>query len=154
MPRPVRFDRAKVWAKILASIVEGDSLTTALRKLKPAPSTWWAKECLRRDPVLRQRYREAVEDRADYLAEQLIELADSPMPPGLDGPAKAAWVQQLRVRIDTRKWIASKLKPRTYGDRLDVSMASTQISITAALSEAQSRLSWVPEALLPSPVKN
>jgi hypothetical protein len=74
------------------------------------------------------------------LAEQLIELADTPIPEGLDGPSKSAWVQKLRVQIDVRKWSAAKLHPRTYGERLDVSVTETQISITAALAEAEGRV--------------
>jgi hypothetical protein len=62
------------------------------------------------------------------------------MPEGLDGPSKSAWVQKLRVQIDVRKWTAAKLHPRTYGERLDVSVTETQISITAALAEAEGRV--------------
>jgi hypothetical protein len=62
------------------------------------------------------------------------------MPEGLDGPSKSAWVQKLRVQIDVRKWTAAKLHPRTYGERLDVSVTETQISITAALAEAENRV--------------
>ena len=32
-----------------------------------------------------------------------------------DGPA----VQHAKLRVDTRKWAASKLKPKKYGDRLE-----------------------------------
>jgi hypothetical protein len=82
----------------------------------------------------------AVEDRADRLAEELMELADSPMPVGLDGPSKSAWVQQLRLRVDVRKWAASKLKPKTYGERLDLSVSNEPISIISALEAAQRRV--------------
>jgi hypothetical protein len=81
-----------------------------------------------------------VEDRADRLAEELVELADQPIPTGLDGPGMSAWVQKLRVQVDVRKWAASKLKPKAYGERLDVTVAPTQISITAALEEANRRV--------------
>jgi hypothetical protein len=70
----------------------------------------------------------------------LIELADTPLPEGLDGRQASAWVQQLRLKVDARKWASSKLKPRTYGDRLDVSVEQTSISITAALAEANKRV--------------
>ena len=135
-----RYDPEALWPIILNNIANGDSLTAALRRLSPAPSYWWAKDCLRYNPELKARYQQAVEDRADRLAEELIELADTPIPEGLDGPAASAWVQRLRVQIDVRKWAASKLKPRTYGDRVDVSVTATQISVTAALAEAQQRV--------------
>jgi hypothetical protein len=62
------------------------------------------------------------------------------MPEGLEGRERSAWVQHLRVQIDSRKWVAAKLHPRTYGERLDVSMTDTRISITAALLEAEKRV--------------
>jgi hypothetical protein len=43
--------------------------------------------------------------------------------------------------VDTRKWFLSKLAPKVYGDRLDVSVTETKISITAALQAAQGRMS-------------
>jgi hypothetical protein len=49
-------------------------------------------------------------------------------------------VQHLRVKIDVLKWTASKLKPRTWGDRLDVSVTHEQISITQVLEEASKRV--------------
>jgi hypothetical protein len=89
---------------------------------------------------LEAAYQQAVGDRADRLAEELMELADTPMPKGLDGPSKSAWVQQMRLRVDVRKWAASKLKPKTYGDRLDLSVTQEPISITNALRAAEQRV--------------
>ena len=139
-PRPFVFSPDKIWPVLLADIANGASLTAALQRLRPSPSYWWAKDQLRRNPELRARYQEAVEDRADRLAEELLELADAPIPQGLDGPGKSAWVQKLRLQVDTRKWIACKLKPRQYGERLDLEVKHTSISITAALAEAETRV--------------
>ena len=138
--RTKHHDPSVIWPLLLADIASGASLTAALRRLTPSPSYWWAKDALRRDPALRARYQEACEDRADRLAEELLELADSPIPQGLDGPGKSAWVQKLRLQVDTRKWIACKLKPRQYGERLDLEVKHTSISITAALAEAERRV--------------
>jgi hypothetical protein len=140
MTKKVVFDPAVLWPVILEDIAGGASLTAALKRLKPSPSYWWAKDALRRDPELRARYQEAVEDRADRLAEELLELADSAIPEDLDGPARSAFVQQLRLRVDARKWAAAKLRPRTYGDRVDVSVQETRISIHAAIAEAEARV--------------
>jgi hypothetical protein len=135
-----KFDPNNVWARVLESIANGDSLTTALNRVTPSPSYAWAKLQLRGNPALKDAYQQAVEDRADRLAEELMELADTPMPEGLDGPGRSAWVQQLRLRVDVRKWAASKLKPKTYGERLDLSVSHQSISIHAALDAAQRRV--------------
>lgn len=129
-----------VWPIVLESIANGDSLSTALTRVSPSPSYAWAKLQLRGDSRLKTTYQMAVEDRADRLAEELMELADESMPEGLDGPSKSTWVQQLRLRVDVRKWAASKLKPKTYGERLDLSVSNEPISIIAALEAAQRRV--------------
>jgi hypothetical protein len=49
-------------------------------------------------------------------------------------------VQQLKLRIYARECTASKLRPRVYGDRLDVSVQHTQISVLAALEMAEQRV--------------
>jgi hypothetical protein len=45
-----------------------------------------------------------------------------------------------RVVLDSMRWRASKLAPKVYGDRLDVQVSDTRISISGALAAAQSRL--------------
>ena len=95
---------------------------------------------LRNDPQLKERYAEAVDSRVEFMAQQFLDLADSPIPDGLDGTAQSAWVQQLKLKLWARTGIMSKLKPRTYGERLDVSVTHTQISITEALKQAEARL--------------
>jgi hypothetical protein len=137
----LRFPNAEVevWPAILDAIANGQSLSSILRR-EGMPSYSWAKLQLRNNAELRQQYDQALEDRGDRLAEELIELAFTKLPDDLDGRAQSAWVQHLRVKIDVLKWTASKLRPRVYGERLDVSVTNTQISITQALEMAQARL--------------
>ena len=134
------YDPKIVWPQVLEAIANGSALSTAIKRINPSPSYAWAKQQLRSDSELKNAYQQAVEDRADRLAEELIELADTPMPKGLDGPGRSAWVQQMRLRVDVRKWAASKLKPKTYGERLDLSVTQEPISIIAALEAAQRRV--------------
>ena len=134
------YDPKIVWPPVLEAIANGAALSTALKCASPSPSYAWAKLQLRINPELKTAYEQAVEDRGDRLAEELIELADTPIPDGLDGPSKSAWVQQMRLRVDVRKWAASKLKPKTYGERLDLSVTHKTISITAALENAKQRV--------------
>jgi hypothetical protein len=134
------YDPKIVWPQVLDAIANGAALSTALKCASPSPSYAWAKGQLREDPELKHAYQQAVEDRADRLAEELMELADTPMPEGLDGPGRSAWVQQMRLRVDTRKWCASKLKPKTYGERLDLSVTQEPISIIGALKAAEQRV--------------
>lgn len=138
--RPVALSPAEVWPEVLSHIASGDALTTALKRLEPAPSYSWAKQQLRENAALQAAYRVAIEDRADALADDIIALADSEPPTHLDGPALSAWVQQLKLRVHAREWTASKLRPRVYGERLDLSVQHTQISVLAALEMAEQRV--------------
>jgi hypothetical protein len=139
--RPPVYDPATIWPKILAHIASGDALSTAIKRLGPdAPSYVWAKTQIRTNPALQAAYREAIEDRADALADDIITLADTPPPPGLDGPGLHAWVAQLKLRVHSREWTASKLRPKVYGASVDVTVQATSISITAALAEAERRV--------------
>jgi hypothetical protein len=65
-------------------------------------------------------YREARKHQADAHIDQLIELADAPVPVDDQGRTDSAAVNQLRLRVDTRKWIASKYHPGLYGERVAV----------------------------------
>jgi hypothetical protein len=128
-----------VWDPILAQIAQGHSLSTVLAQ-PGSPSYSWCKAQLRQDAALQARYHEAQQDRADLLADQLVALADSAPPEHLDGPGRHAWVAQLRIQVDARKWTAAKLRPKVYSDRLDVELGPQKISILGALEAAQARL--------------
>ena len=54
-----------------------------------------------------ERYAQAREFRADFLAEEIITIVDNE---ALDPAAR-------RVRMDGRRWYASKMKPKLYGER-------------------------------------
>ena len=95
---------------------------------------------LRNNPELQSKYREATAERGDYLADELVDLSDEMPPPDLDPSLINAWVNRQRLRIDARKWSASKLRPKMWGDKIDVSVTHTQISIVQALEQAEARL--------------
>lgn len=140
MGRPVIYaDDSPVWQYLIDRVTNGRSLSSVLREDDmPVLRTFQLK--LERDEKYRAAYDKAVQDRADRLADEIMELADETMPPELQGPGASAWVQQKRLQVDARKWIASKLKPRTYGDRLDVSVTDNRISVLGALEQAQKRV--------------
>ena len=144
--RPPVYDPSEIWPQLLEHIASGDALSTALKRLGPgAPAYVWAKMQLRTNSALQAEYRDAIEDRADALADDIITLADTPPPPGLDGPGLHSWVSQLKLRVHAREWTASKLRPKVYGASVDVTVQATSISITAALEQAQQRVLWAVE---------
>jgi len=88
-------------------------------KFKFCFQTLW-KKLNSSDSILAQ-YARAKEQQADLLAEEMLEISD-------DEPDS----NRARVKIDTRKWIASKLKPKRYADKLDMthSISDTISKIT------------------------
>ena len=57
----------------------------------------------------------------DKLADETMEIADMEIVPTGDGKLDSAMVQKQRLQIDTRKWLLSKLAPKRYGDKLELS---------------------------------
>jgi hypothetical protein len=84
----------------------------------PTPRTVY--KWLRVHPEFVQNYTRAKEDQADYLAEECLEIADHD---GLEPADK-------RIRVDTRKWLASKFQPKKYGDKQFVETKDTTEEIT------------------------
>lgn len=95
-------------------ICEAISRKTALAKWcdadesRPAPRTVY--RWLREHEEFCQNYARAKEDQADFLAEETLEISDDD---GIDPADK-------RIRVDTRKWLASKFKPKKYGERQQI----------------------------------
>ena len=140
MGRPVLYGLDNpIWEVIVEGIADGKSLSSVL-KAPNMPSHALARLMIKDNVVFREAYERALQHRADRLAEEILELADEDPPEGLEGASLNAWVQNKRLRVDTRKWIASKLKPKTYGDRIDVSVVDQRISVIDAINEAQARV--------------
>ncbi len=136
--RPRDYSEA-LWDTLFNSVAHGKAFTSALRDCAGAMSYPSAKRMLAADPALNARYRSALEDRADSLIDQLLELCDAPIPDELEGAERGAWIQHLKLRLDTRRYLASKLFARQYGERLEVGV-SHSISILAALAAGEARV--------------
>lgn len=123
------------------------SLRTICKELKISVSSvllWLSTD---KHPEFKEQYARAKEEQADFLAEEMIEIADDSSKDnmtitGPDGKLKVVedreWTNRSRLRVDTRKWIASKLKPKKYGDKIDVTtqgQAITQVTITEKTRE-------------------
>jgi hypothetical protein len=61
------------------------------------------------------QYARAREAQADCWASEIVDLADETL-------ADANHVAKARLQIDARKWVASKLMPRKYGDRVSAEL--------------------------------
>jgi hypothetical protein len=91
-------------------------------------------------PGLAERYAQARGALLDAMVDQILTLADSPVPTLDNGATDPGMVRQRQLQIDARRWVLSKLAPNKYGDRLDVQVSDSRISISGALQAAQARL--------------
>lgn len=111
MARPVEWTsekKAEAQAYICQEIALGRSLVSICKEPQmPAYST--VMEWRQEDEMFAEKYARAREDQADFLAEELVDIAD-----------QATDANLARLQIDARKWKAGKLKPKVYGDRVNL----------------------------------
>lgn len=111
--------------KICAGIMAG----YGLRKICSAEGfphiatifSWLSKE----DHPFHERYARARVVQAELLADDLIEMSDDDskdVSGELQMPNNVA-VQRSKLKVDTRKWIASKLLPKKYGDKVQAEVS-------------------------------
>ena len=84
---------------------------------------------LRKYPEFSEQYAQAKEESADALVEDILDIADDGTNDWMEMKDKEGaiegWrqngeaLQRSRLRVDTRKWIASKLKAKKYGDKVE-----------------------------------
>lgn len=124
--------RPSIYTQELADLVcqriaEGYSMRTVCAPDDmPAISTLF--KWIRQIPTFAQQYARATEERTEAMSEDILDIAD-------DGSNDLMTIQKgnhtyemenkevtnrSRLRVDTRKWLMSKMKPKKYGDKVDV----------------------------------
>lgn len=101
-----------VVAQIIERISGGESLSHICAEAK-MPSRRAVYDWMERDAEFNSRFRAARARGVHALAEQCLEIADTPSRDAVDAADK-------RIRIDTRLRLAGKWLPAIYGDRVDV----------------------------------
>jgi hypothetical protein len=74
------------------------------------------------DDAFVQRYARAMVARWDRMADETIDIAHEYVKEDVNGHTDTGRVQQLRLQIDTRKWLLSKALPRKYGDKVEATV--------------------------------
>lgn len=110
MARPKVHNRDAVKQAICKLLADGKSLRKICEQ-EGLPEASTVCQWLRDDAAFAQQYARAREAQADTLADEIIDIVDS--------EADSA---RARVRMDARKWYASKLAPKKYGDKLQTEL--------------------------------
>lgn len=143
-----RIDREVALGKSLRSVC----------KQKDMPSISRVMAVLQEDEAWQERYARARRRGIESHIDGLVDLADE---------ATEDNAHAVRLRVDTRKWIASKLLPKIYGDKLeieaDVRDTREPVDRDSAVLEAGRRIAFMlyqagelqrdraTQALLPAP---
>lgn len=139
--RPSKYTKA-VGDKICAQLAMGKSMRTVCKDPR-LPSMQTVFTWLREKEGFLEQYTRAKDEAADALVDEMLDIADDgandfyfrsilhKLDPDmtlaeLDENAMVALlaakrpetVNRSRLRVDARKWIAAKLKPKKYGDKL------------------------------------
>lgn len=85
-------------------------------------------DCVNRDAELTAAYTRAQQAKAETLADEIIDIADTEPDP-----------QRARVMVDARRWWASKIMPQKYGERMELNITQT-LDIAGALQDAKNRI--------------
>lgn len=115
--------------RICERIADGESLR-AICADEGMPGKTTVFRWLGDDAAFRDQYARAREAQADAIFDDILEIADDARNDwmvraggGDDDPGLAfntEHVQRSKLRIEARKWMAGKLRPKVYGDKLDV----------------------------------
>lgn len=98
-------------------------MRAALIEVKLSSKTFY--EWLDDDEEKVKLYARACEDRAEALLDEMLDIVDSSEADiykddegntKIDGNV----VQRARLQYDARKWLVSKLNPKKYGDKVDL----------------------------------
>lgn len=129
MARPIKWtdDKKKEALNIIfEQITNGKSLRSILDNAdrNTLPSNRIFLEWLDNDEKLSKQYARACAERADYIFEDIINIADNVGQDIIEVDGKElvnnAVINRDRLRVEARKWAVSKMNPKKYGDKLEI----------------------------------
>jgi hypothetical protein len=113
-----------IFQHIFKEMTGGRALRNILKQDEGMPDVTTFYVWLDSDNLKAKQYARAAEARADAMFEEIIQIADDSSKDTIindEGVERmnSEWVQRSRLRVDARKWAASKLAPKKYGDKLE-----------------------------------
>src|SRR3954451_2976148 len=106
---------AEIAAEICDRMADGEAVNSICKSFNMPPVRTERRWVIEDRDGFAALYARAREAQAEYWAEEIITLADQ-----VKDCTDNAVVQAARLRIDSRKWVASKVLPKQYGDKVQV----------------------------------
>ena len=124
-------DKDNIFEYVCQEIEKGKALRNVLKdENMPSTSTFY--QWLDNDEVKAKQYARATEVRADIIFDDILAIADentndtSINENGIEVVNNDV-IQRSRLRIDARKWVLSKLNPKKFGDKTDITSGGEKI---------------------------
>lgn len=122
--------------RICERLADGESLK-AMCEDEDMPSKSTVFKWLSENPAFSDMYARARESQADALFDDVLSIADDGRNDWMQRNfgEDTRWVEngealrRSQLRIDARKWMAGKLRPKKYGDKLDVEHSGQLVTI-------------------------
>ena len=106
---------------ICSLLANGESLKTICER-PGMPSRNTAYRWLRENQDFRDNYARATEDRADAMFEDILTIADTVK-------ADPVEIAKAKLKIDTRKWVLSRMNPQKFSDQQSLDITTQGESI-------------------------
>ena len=135
--------------QILVLMHDGSSLFKACSQVGIAISNflYWCDE----DAELADRYARAREACVEKMAQEVLEISDEE--PAVDsfGKIDSGDVQNRKLRVDTRKWLLSKLAPKKYGEKVQTEITGADggpIKVADATTMTDDQLAAIAKGII------
>lgn len=117
--KPFSEERAEIAKKVFDGMRNGLSAYKACvaAGVNQSAFTLW----MRDDEELAKEYARAREDLIERIANEIIEISDQDVEVSPEGKKDWAAIQKHKLQVDTRRWLLSKLAPKRYGEKLEIS---------------------------------
>ena len=130
----------KLVSAILIRVTNGESINHICSEVDmPSRSTFF--DWVAKDLTIKTRYELAMMLRADLYAEEIIQIADDASGDTYiddNGIVRINYenIARSKLRVDARKWFASKMNPKKYSDKtvLEGSKENTNMQANFVLS--------------------
>jgi hypothetical protein len=132
--------------EICARLSDGQSLRS-ICKSENLPSTTTVCKWLAKYPEFADQYARAREAQADYIADEILDIADDSSNDWMERDGltveNGESIRRSQLRIDARKWLAGKLRPKKYSDKLMVESKTETTFVLRAPSPSESEDKWL-----------
>lgn len=152
--KPKKMGRPTTYTESLATLIctrlaQGESMRKVSRDpTMPSMNTLF--RWLVKYENFSQQYAQAKQESADAMYEELLDITDDGRNDYMEALGKdgvpvgyklnGEHIQRSKLRVDTRKWMMSKMKPKKYGDKQIVEQTIDHGFTTTDIEKLQQKL--------------